>query len=157
MVDRQDQHMEFASVRSVTISTLSYATEDREKVLKAMRELYSGTLSKEFPGGKAKGHYGNEIVTLRTTITSGREADKFFIELWRRLGESEREQILSRLGDHIDQFGTLFLRIDKEECFRGRVRIGTMDTIRVEVHFFVNSSSPGGVTWSIEQRIDTIV
>jgi RNA binding exosome subunit len=149
--------MEFASVRSVAISTFSHATEDPGKVLKAMRELYSGAVSKEFPGTKAKGHYGNEIVTLRTTIASGHEADKFFIELWGRLGESEREQILSRLGDHIDQSGTLFLRIDKEECFRGRIRIGTMDTIRLEVHFSVNTSSPGGVTWSIEQRIGTIL
>jgi RNA-binding protein len=157
MVDKPKHHMEFASVRSVTISTLSHATEDRVKVLKAMRELYSGTVLKEFPAAKAKGHYGNEIVILRTTITLGREADMFFIELWRRLGESEREQVLSRLGDHIDQSGTLFLRIDKEECFQGRVRIGTMDTIRVEVHFSVNSSSPGGVTRSIEQRLGTIV
>ncbi len=149
--------MEFVSVRSVTISTLSHATEDRGKVLKAMRELYSGTVSKEFPVAKAKGHYGNEIVALRTTITSRREADMFFIRLWGRLGESEREQILSRLGDHIDRSGTLFLRIDREECFQGRIRIGTMDIIRVEVHFSVNSASPGGVTWSIEQRIGTIL
>jgi len=149
--------MEFASVRSVRISTLSHATEDRGSVLKAMRELHSDKVSKEFTAAKAKGHYGNEIVTLRTTITSPREAAMFFTELWRRLGESEREQILSRLGDHIDQSGTLFLRIDKEECFQGRIRIGIMDTIRVEVHFSVNSSSPGGVTWSIEQRIGTIL
>ena len=149
--------MEFASVRLVTITTLSHATEDQGKALKAMRELYSGTVSKEFPPVKARGHYGNEIVTLRTTITSRREADILFIELWRRLAESEREQILSRLGDHIDRSGTLFLRIDREECFQGRIRIGTMDTIRVGVHFSVNSSSPGGVTWSIEQRIGTIL
>ncbi len=149
--------MESASVRSVKISTLSHATEDRGKVLKAMRELYSGKTSKEFPAAKAKGHYGNEIVTLKTTITSGREANMFFTELWRRLAGSEREQTLSRLGDYIDQSGTLFLRIDKEECLQGRIRIGTIDTIRVEVHFSVNSSSPGGVTWSIEQRIGTIV
>jgi RNA-binding protein len=157
MVGRPEQHMEFASVRSVTISTLSHATEDRRRVLKAMRELCSGAVSREFPVAKVKGHYGNEIVMLRSTITSGHEADMFLIELWRRLGQSEREQILSRLGDHIDQSGTLFLRIDKEECFQGRIRIGTMDTVRVEVHFSVNSSSPGDATWSIEQRIRTIL
>ncbi len=157
MVDRPKHHVEFGSVRSVTISTLSHTTEDRGKVLKTMRDLCSGTVSKEFPAAKAKGHYGNEIVTLRTTINSRREADRFLVELWRRLGESEREQILSRLADHIDQSGTLFLRIDKEECFQGRIKIGTMDTIKVEVHFSVNSSSPSGVTWSIKQRIGTIL
>lgn len=149
--------MELVSVRSVKISTLLHATEDRGKVLKAMRELYSGKVWKEFLGAKAKGHYGNEIVTLRTTITSRLEADMVFTELWRRLGEPERESILLRLGDYIDQSGTLFLRIDKEECFQGRVRIGIMDTIRVEVHFSFNSSSLDEVLSSIEQRIRAIL
>ena len=149
--------MEFASVRSVAISTLSHATEDRGKVLKAMRELYSGTISKEYSGAKAKGHFGNDIVALRNTIMSGREADRFFVDLWSRLGQSEREQILSRLGDHIDESGTLYLRIDKEECFRGRIRIGTVDTIKVEVHFSVNNLSPGRRTGSIEQRMSAIL
>ncbi len=144
--------MDSASARSVTISTLCHATEERSKVLKAVRELLSGAVSKDSPASKVKGHYGNEIVTAKTVISSRREADRFFRETWRRLPESERKLILSRLDDHIDTQGTLFLRVDKEESFEGRVRIGTYDTLKVEVHFTIDTRSHD-LAASIEELI----
>src|SRR5262249_45085712 len=129
---------------------------DKSKVLESVRQLHQGLVSSDNPRDRVKGHYGNEIVTIRMKIKSHNEAEKFFASLWRRLPDCDREQILTNLSGHTDPSGTLYLRIDKEECYRGRIRIGKMDTIRIETHFSFDHSTPKAMLADIERRVKQI-
>jgi RNA binding exosome subunit len=127
--------MERVRVVSLTFSALSHATEDKKKVLQAIYGLCCENTLSESKFGRARGYYGNEILTLRLSVDSPAKADKCFGKLWRGLGSSDRYLIQSHLTDFTDPSGTLFLRVDKEESYRGRVLLGGSETIKIEVRF----------------------
>lgn len=127
--------MERVRVVSLTFSALSHATEDKKKVLQAVYGLCYENSPSESKSGRARGYYGNEILTLRLRVNSPAKADTCFAKLWRRFGSSDRDLIRSHLADFTDPSGTMFLRVDKEESYRGRVLLGGSETIKIEARF----------------------
>ena len=148
--------MEKVRVLSLTLSTLSHATEEKSRVLQAIAGICSGELSREPKTGRARGHYGNEIFTMQIRSASASQADRCFEEIWRRLTLSDREHIVSRLSDLTDSSGTLFMRIDKEESFRGKILLGGSEMIKVEVRFGIHSTPRDVMLQRIENWMETI-
>jgi hypothetical protein len=104
---------------SARISVFAHATEDVQKVLKALRALLPEQV--EVQETKLKGHYGNPILALNTFIKQRR----FLRELWMRMIERLREGELNKLSqvanDRIDETCHLYLRFDKQVAYAGEL------------------------------------
>ncbi len=98
---------------------LSHATEDLQKVKKAM-EFITGISN--FKITVEKGYYGNEITILEVEIKKKREIDEF----WRRMKKLGLvDEILPLLDELVDEHGTLYLRFNKQEAFLERIALVT--------------------------------
>jgi hypothetical protein len=101
---------------SAVVSVHAHATEDEERVLKAMRTLLPEAV--EIRRSKLEGHHGNPITVFETRI--GRKA--LLRELWGRLltklRAGELENIRSILQRRMDEVCRLYLRFDKQLAYR---------------------------------------
>ena len=127
--------MESARVLSVRLSALSHATEDLEKVLRAIRELCPEGFSGNVETAKARGHYGNEIVMLRVKSKSSEQAERFFAHIWGRLSDSDQELVITRVKERTDSSATVFIRVGKQESYRGEIVLRELDPIKEEIQF----------------------
>ncbi len=129
-------------VVSARISAIVHATENPEKVIYAMRQACPQELFQSKPDRRGlKGHYGNEISTVTLSLR-GRPAGLFFSHLSRILPSGDRETLLNDLDTRLDEEGRLHLRLGKEQCFRGALRLKDQDPIKILVSFR-KSSDPG--------------
>jgi RNA binding exosome subunit len=145
--------MEPARILSIGISVLSHATEDKDKVIAAVREACPEDVSGITRTARVKGHYGNEIIILHVKSSSTKQADQCFVHLWGRLRSADRAMIRSRISDFTDSSGTLFLRIDKEESSKGRILLGESDSIKVEVRFGLRGQPRNAMLEAIESHL----
>ena len=124
-------------VQSVEISTIAHATDDLEKVQAALRVILPDSLKERqlFTRRYLLGHHGNPIVTFDAKLTSSTEGYEFTQHFMRQLSRSERLLIERDLELHSDDEGNLYIRIDKQQAFRGTVELGEEDPIRVRIKF----------------------
>jgi RNA binding exosome subunit len=81
-----------AKAVSVKISTITHATEDPEKVARAIRNLSVGGTSLGFTMTRAKGHHGNEIATSVLMIRNAKNAEIFLRNMWSGLSQLDRTE-----------------------------------------------------------------
>ena len=141
---------------SVKISTIIHATEDREKVLQAMRNLCLDGTHVSSTMNRAKGHHGNEIVTLEFAIRSARNVESLLQNIWSGFSRLDRIEIYSSLASRIDSTGTLFLRIDKQDSLRGRIRLENSDPIKIEISFRTKSPKSEELVDDIQKKLEEI-
>lgn len=110
-------------IKNIEIRAISHATEDEEKVEKALHVL----TSKRFRRLVTYGHYGQRIVVLQVKI-GGVEAEEIFERLVKDLGSS----ILEHIGE-----SEIRLRIDKQEAYSsGKIALTELpDYILVNIRF----------------------
>ena len=59
-----------------------------------------------------------------------------FIEYFSQiLTHSEKQRLLSKIDLHIDNKGTLYLRLDKQEVFLRNIKLGQTDPIKIKINF----------------------
>lgn len=120
---------------SLRLSAIVHATEDSEKVIRTMRNVCQLGNSAHPVITRAKGHHGNQITTLVSHVKNARAAEECLRDIWSRLNELDKEIVRSSLASRVDHSGTLFLRIDKQEAFRGRMHLQDSDPIKVGISF----------------------
>jgi RNA binding exosome subunit len=141
---------------SAKISTIIHATEDPEKVAKAIRNLSLGEMPLGSTVNRAKGHHGNEIVTVVFTIRNAKNVEGFLRNIWNGLSQLDRTEVHSSLTSRIDNAGTLFLRIDKQDALRGRIRLQDTDPIKIAVSFRAISPKGGGFVDNVQKWLEAI-
>jgi hypothetical protein len=97
------------------VSTFVHATEDEEKVLKAMRNIIPAEAKIDVK--RLKGHYGNPISLLESRITRKATLRKWWEDLTKKLGEMEVEKIRWAIPAKIDESCQLYLRFDKQRAY----------------------------------------
>jgi len=120
---------------SAKITTIIHATEDPNKVAEAIRNILSPDASTLTIVSATKGHYGNQIKTMSCAIKNARMVERLFQELWKGLSLLERTEVYSSLASRVDTGGTLFLRVDKQEAMKGRIRLQDSDPIKIGISF----------------------
>ena len=125
------------TVQSVDVSTIAHATEDLEKVQNALIRLVPASLKGRqiFTRRYLQGHHGNPIVTFEAHITEPRDVEEFTKCFLNQLQAVDKAYIVKELDRHSDSEGNLYVRIDKEQMFRGTARLGQDDPIRVRMKF----------------------
>ena len=141
-------------VSGVELSTLVHASEVLSKVKRAgrrvlpqiIRETYSFNIE------NLKGHYGNPIRLLRLKIYGEEDRAFLFKELIEGFDGDSLEEIVSRLEDYLDKKGSLYLRLDKQEAFQGRLVLGGSDPIKIRVSFRGHGVSKREVAEELRRR-----
>jgi RNA binding exosome subunit len=110
----------------------------------------------EFKVNRAKGHHGNEIATRVLTIRNGKNAEIFLKNIWSGLSHLDRTEVYSSLASRIDSAGTMFLRIDKQEALKGRIRLENTDPVKIEISFRTEPSKRNELVNNIRKRLEDI-
>ncbi len=100
-----------------------HATEEEDRVREALAFL-SGV---EYPAEEqAKGHHGNPISILIASLNRPSDIRAF----WDRVRDhGQMAPLLAELGKRLDARGQLFLRFDKQEAYRGRMKLVRHDDV----------------------------
>jgi RNA binding exosome subunit len=138
------------------ISTIIHATEDPEKVARAIRNLNLGEMPVGSTMTRAKGHHGNEIVTMLFTIKNPKNVETFLQNIWNGFSQLNRTEVQASLTSRIDNTGTLFLRIDKQEALKGRIRLQDRDPIKIAISFRTTSSKGDEFVGNVQNKLEEI-
>jgi len=120
-------------IQSVELSTIAHATEDPNKVDKALQNLLQD-IHQQFARHYLEGHHGNPIVKIEAKLTD-ENASQLAYSLVRKLSKSERLTLLRNLQLHSDGDGNLYIRLDKQRLLQGTLQIAEDDPIRVKIKF----------------------
>lgn len=117
------------------VSSFIHATEDPDKVITACRNVLPVDYAEEitFERRNLLGHYRNPITLLRARIKKKQVLEAFIKNLAGSLSDVEKTYLSSDVSRRIDDGGALYLRLDKQEAFLGRMKLGSVDPIRVTV------------------------
>jgi len=125
-----------AEPSQILVHALVHATEDEEKVLTAIRRLFAETAWCELRVARTAmlGHFHNPILQLVVTLDKPDLVMQSLRSLGSRLSEQDRRYLQHNFSAHYDGKGQLFLRFDKQECYRGRLRLASHgDSLRMTV------------------------
>jgi RNA binding exosome subunit len=121
----------------VQISTIAHATDDLDKIQAALRFILPESLKGReiFTRKYMQGHHGNPIVTFEAKLTKHLEVEQFTDHFTKQLPKNMKLLIERDLEVHSDDEGNLYMRLDKQQAFRGEVELGDEDPIRVRLKF----------------------
>ncbi len=125
-------------ISSLSVSTITHATEDLEKVKAAILNILPKGLRTSITVNQtnAKGHHGNPIILLNFEISDPESAKEVFSHILRSLPNTELSQIRDQLDLYYDGKSALFLRIDKQAAYLGSLRLSPSDdVIKLRVNF----------------------
>ena len=118
---------------NIEISSIAHATEDPEKVLIAILNILPedlrGFIRERIEYTDTYGHYKDPIRIYRIKIENN-DAEKILSYILNRLSSSEKEILLLSLEDRYDpSTRKLFIRLSKQDAYKGEVSIGFDDDI----------------------------
>ena len=113
-----------------------HATEDSEKVKKAVHNLFPANRLEEitFKKDALKGYYGNPIILFETRVKDGEIIKAFIEKLATCLSELDKETML-RESDMFVEKSNLYLRLDKQAAFEDEFKLHKADPIHIRIHF----------------------
>ena len=117
-------------IQSVEVTYFVHATEDQEKIGRAVGRLLGKNLTPETEA--LEGHFGNRILRVRVRLT-GEEAESGFRRLVDSLPRGVLDKVISEVESHLDEHSALFVRLDKQDLVSGSVSLGDSDPVRVKV------------------------
>lgn len=122
-------------VLSAKVSAIVHATEDADRVLQALAQVFPGRqLPSKADTRRFHGHHGNEIRMVEVSFR-GASVRSLLEHLWKSLSSFDRAWILDTLDKHLESSGVLHLRLDKEEAFRRILKMNEQDPIKIQLSF----------------------
>ena len=111
-------------VDSILIQVLCHATEDEEKVMKAVENIIGSEAMEKASviSQSLTGHYGDPILFIKLTIDDSKIAERALARMLSNLSEYDLQEILrerSKLGKH---GGKIYLRFDKQAAYLSQDR-----------------------------------
>lgn len=125
-------------VHSIKLRVNVHATEDEEKVkralLEAIPEEYRSKIRIERE--EYTGHYGNPILVLSINIENPEESEKILDYILSKLDRVDKTMLAASLEERVDKEGSLYFRLSKQDALQGRLTIyESDDVIRVKVGY----------------------
>ncbi len=125
-----------SSIAFIDISLFAHATEDEDKVMRAVQNLFPLKYldSVTFRRQNLHGHHKNPIVLFETRIKDKEIIQAFVENLSSNLSIVDKQNLLEEISRYVEK-GSLYLRVDKQAAFKGSFKLCTADPIRVRIRF----------------------
>jgi RNA binding exosome subunit len=124
-------------VAYVDVRFCAHATEDLEKVMAAVQNVLAIENEEDeitFNKDALEGHYGNSITSFNARIKDKKAIKSLVDNLSQNLGSFDKTELSTTL-DRCFEKGSLFLRVDKQAAFQGKIKLVTSDPIRIRLRF----------------------
>jgi len=123
----------------VDIRFCAHATEDQDKVMKAVYKIFPADQSAEltFNTRRVEGHYGNPITFFETRIKNNETVRALVENLSANLSSLDKDELGRELHRCVEK-GSLYLRLDKQAALQGKIRLVKSDPIRIRIRFRKN-------------------
>lgn len=108
---------------SVELRSYVHATEEEDRVERAMRTVWPGAA---VTTTALEGHHGNRLVLMSCRIERREEVDAF----WKHLKQAGAvPAILEGIEELVDDDAVLHFRVDKQRAFEGAIEIARHDDV----------------------------
>jgi len=126
-------------IACIDISFFAHATEDENKVIRAVRHLLPTAQIENiiFKKSSLRGHHGNPITLFEAKLKEKETVRTVVENLSSGLSPLDKESLLREVELHVEK-GNLYLRFDKQAAFQGQFKLGVSDPIRVRLRFKKN-------------------
>lgn len=124
-------------IDTIEARAYSRATEVVARVQQAVLTLFPEDIRDRIrlQTTRTEGHYQNPITVLSAVLNGSSVCENTLSHLLKLLSSEEAKTILESLDQRLDETCTLFLRIDKQEAYLGRVKLATgPDVINIQYH-----------------------
>ena len=120
----------------IDIRVFAHATEEVDKVLNAVRNIFPSELIDliAFKKSNLTGHHGNPIILFETRIKEKNAAQTVFEKLSLGLSTLDKELLNSEIKQHLDK-GNLYVRLDKQSAYLNELKLSSTDSIHFRIHF----------------------
>ncbi|MEM3437727.1 MAG: RNA-binding domain-containing protein [Nitrososphaerales archaeon] len=115
----------------VEITWMIHATEDGEKVVKKMIELFPLSID-DIESFSLEGHFGNPILIYKVRLT-GDKVDEFVQSLFSSINDVDKKILERELPKYLDKHGVFYIRIDKQFLCEGKILLSEKDAIRIKL------------------------
>ena len=124
------------SIAYVDIRFFAHATEDLDKVVKAVQNILPSDHVEDitFNRSKLEGHYGNPITIFETRIKDKEMIRALVENLSANLSSLDKEELDREIRRCVEK-GNLYIRLDKQAAFQGKIKLVTSDPIRIRIRF----------------------
>lgn len=123
--------MNMVNFASAVIEVMIHATEDRGKVLFAIKNIFP-VEPEEFAADSIKGHFGNEIVRLKVNLNSKRATDIAY-KMISMMSEEDRTLMHDNFDLYTDEKNTIYVRISKQKIFEHRIALEQSDSLKIKL------------------------
>ena len=124
-------------VNSVELSVISYATEDEEKVERALLNLLPPGFDAKVTRQRLKGYYNDPITRILVKVTKRKEAHRVMRQIVGLISTLDRSRLLDEIEKRTDDAGSLYLRFEKQRALSGVAVLNEFDPVRVKIKFYV--------------------
>ncbi len=123
-------------VGHVDVRVFAHATEDLEKVLRAVYSTLPEEIGKNTVLQKTSltGHHGNPIVLFQTEITDKKALPLVLEKIATSLSSLDKQTLNSEWKLHLEK-RNLYLRFDKQSAYVGELKFSSNDPIHFKIHF----------------------
>lgn len=124
------------AIAFVDIRSFAHATEDLDRVVKAIQRILPGRYIDDvvFRSRSLRGHHGNPIQLLETRIKKKEVITSFVEGLASNLSALDKETLRREIDSYVDK-GSLYLRLDKQAAHQGEHRLSAVDPIWIRIRF----------------------
>lgn len=140
-------HESKGRIMSVQLSTVAHATEDVGKVEMAMLNTLPVDLrdSTSISRQNLKGHHGNPMVMLTIRMSRGKAVKSVIQNLFTMMIMNEKHEVNLDFENLLDENGNFYVRLDKQEALKGKIKLATRDPIRIKMKARMFRPTPNGV------------
>lgn len=126
----------------ITIRAFAHATEDLEKVLRAIRNTLPKELGENavFQKASLTGHHKNPIILFETKLTDRQRLPFVLQKIAEGLSALDKEKLAQEIRLHVEK-QNLYLRFNKQSAYQGELRLSSSDPIHFRIHFRNKTSS----------------
>jgi len=127
----------------IELQVFAHATEDPDKVTKAIRNMFPSIHRDEvsFSQSSLKGHHGNPIMLFKTKIQKKPIIYAFIENLSSQLADESKKMLFMNIERHLDDKGSLFIRLDKQSALLNKLELEYEDPIRIQIKFNIRQKS----------------
>jgi hypothetical protein len=122
-------------VDKMFIQVLCHATEDEDKVMKAVENIVGlDRMSRmKISSQVLKGYYGDPVTMIKLEVLDPETSTQIIREVFSKLSEYEKHDIVENCIEKGKHGGRIYIRLDKQAAYNRVLRLSDKDPIRIEV------------------------